>query len=92
MINTFSSQKARSVPLLAYRAYAVGEIAQLYYPHISPKSATRNLSRYIWGDNELLLRLQACGYHKGIRQLTPAMVAEIVSAMGKPSDFNQVIG
>lgn len=69
-----------------YRSYAVGEIAVLYFPSISPGSATRNLSRYINLDEDLLARLRA-GYRKGIRILTPAMVADIVECMGKPSDF-----
>jgi hypothetical protein len=70
-----------------YRSYAVGEIAVLYFPSISPGSATRNLSRYINLDEDLLARLRAHGYRKGIRILTPAMVADIVECMGKPSDF-----
>ncbi len=47
-----------------YRSYAVGEIAVLYFPSISPGSATRNLSRYINLDEDLLARLRAHGYAK----------------------------
>lgn len=75
------------VKIFQYRSYAVGEIAALYFPNISPGSATRNLSRYICLDEDLKNKLESLGYHKGIRILTPAMVGVIVEFMGRPSDF-----
>ena len=75
---------------LPYRSYSVGQLAQIYYPYISPKSATRSLSRYIAVDTDLLGKLLAVGYHKGIRILTPAMVALIVQSMGSPAEFLQL--
>ena len=75
---------------LPYQSYSVGALAHIYYPHVSQKSATRNLSRYILLDTELFAALLALGYHKGIRILTPAMVGLIVSSMGTPQDFNHL--
>lgn len=82
----------QEVPWISqFRTYSVKEIAIMYYPLLTPNSATRNLSRLIHGDVEFATKLKEYGYHKGIRTLTPAMVCIIASYLGTPNDFQEIL-
>lgn len=69
---------------MQYRSYGVGELAQLYSPDRSQEAARRLLRHWIASAPGLEARLQAMGWRKGAKTLTPQMVREIVLAIGDP--------
>ncbi len=66
------------------KSYGYGELAQLYFPNISKKSASAQLRRWIKLSNTVLPMLQTLGYKPGTRLLTPAHVKVIVDEFGEP--------
>lgn len=66
------------------KAYGFGELAQLYNPHSSPKSANETLHRWIKLNKQLRVDLKKLGFYPGIRILSPKMVELIVAAVGEP--------
>ncbi len=66
------------------RAYGFGELAQLYFPNITKKSASAQLRRWIKLSNSVMSDLENFGYKPGIRLLTPAHVRVIVEEFGEP--------
>lgn len=65
------------------RAYGIQELAQLYFPHIAPTSASVQLRKWI-SHPALYGQLAAAGYHRGQRILTPRQVEIIVRHVGEP--------
>lgn len=63
--------------------YGMQELAQLYFPHNTPASATTQLKRWM-NKPALMLKLQAANYLKGQRILTPRQVDIIVDHLGDP--------
>jgi Domain of unknown function (DUF4248) len=66
------------------RAYGYGELAQLYFPNITKKSASWQLRIWIVTSASLSAKLKAAGYVKGRRLLTPLQVGLIVGEFGEP--------
>ena len=66
------------------RAYGFGELAQLYFPNITKKSATWQLRLWINSSKGLTEKLGGTGYVKGRRLLTPMQVGMIVGEFGEP--------
>lgn len=66
------------------RSYGYGELAQLYFPNIAKKSATWQLRIWIVSSVLLCEKLEAVGYVKGKRLLTPIQVKLIVGEFGEP--------
>jgi Domain of unknown function (DUF4248) len=66
------------------KAYGYGELAQLYFPHITKKSASAQLSKWIWNDTQLKAKLEARGFTKNSRRLKPVYVEIIVTEIGYP--------
>jgi hypothetical protein len=66
------------------RAYGYGELAQLYFPTITKKSATWQLRKWIVSSKKLCSDLKEAGHKPGIRLLTPAQVRIIVEKFGEP--------
>ena len=66
------------------RSYGYGELAQLYFPNISKKSASAQLRRWIKSSKTVLTMLISHGYKPGLRLLTPAHVKIIVDEFGEP--------
>ena len=66
------------------RSYGYGELAQLYFPNITKKSATWQLRIWIVSSVLLCEKLEAVGYVKGKRLLTPIQVKLIVGEFGEP--------
>ena len=66
------------------RSYGYGELAQLYFPNISKKSASAQLRRWIKLSETVLTLLKNHGYKPGLRLLTPAHVKVIVDEFGEP--------
>jgi hypothetical protein len=66
------------------KSYGFGELAQLYFPNISKKSASAQLRRWIKLSVTVLPMLKNLGYKPGIRLLTPAHVKVIIDEFGEP--------
>lgn len=66
------------------KSFGKTELAVLYYPHIQPASARRNLRTWIEDFPELREQLLKAGYrHRGVL-LTPVQVQIIVDFLGEP--------
>ena len=67
------------------RSYSLTELAQLYRPHLSPRSAARTLRNWIRRNPELQESLAATGFDPdSIRILTPLQVTIIITFLGEP--------
>lgn len=66
------------------RAYGFNELAHIYLPTITKKSATNQLSIWINENHRLKEKLTEIGYRKGNKLLTPAQVKEIIEELGYP--------
>jgi hypothetical protein len=66
------------------RAYGFGELAQLYFPTITKKSASAQLGRWIRLNNSLKDQLNDSGFYPGIRILTPRQVEIMIEILGEP--------
>ncbi len=66
------------------RAYGRRELAQLYFPHLSPNSAWRCLHRWINLNQDLCRKLRDLGYESQIRIFTPEQVRAITYYLGEP--------
>ena len=67
-----------------FRAYSFSELAQLYNPHVHPRTAVRTLQIWIDRYPGLRDRLTGAGMVQKTRILTPMQVAMIVKALGTP--------
>jgi hypothetical protein len=66
------------------RTYGFGELAQLYMPNISSKSASARLRAWIERNEVLHFELLETGFKKGLRTLTPEQVRLLVRFIGEP--------
>jgi hypothetical protein len=66
------------------RAFGYGELAQLYFPNITKKSASAQLRRWINVSTNVKPMLENLGYKPGNRLLTPAHVKIIIDEFGEP--------
>lgn len=66
------------------KALSMSELAVLYFPHSSVKSASTQLKRWIAYNRTLQDELNATGYRNGQRMLTPKQVDLIVYYLGEP--------
>jgi hypothetical protein len=66
------------------RSYGFGELAQLYFPNISKKSASAQLRRWIRINNPLQIELTSHGFRKFQKMLTPKQVEIIIKYIGEP--------
>mgnify|MGYP004647270535 FL=1 len=66
------------------RSYGLQELAMCYFPYSSPKSASRQLKRWMMRAPRLMDALVAAGYHNGQRLLTPRQVHIIVDYLDPP--------
>lgn len=66
------------------RAYGFGELAQLYFPHVTKKSASTQFGRWIRLNESLKNQLLQNGFNLGNRILTPKQVAVLIHCLGEP--------
>lgn len=66
------------------KSYGFGELACLYVPHISKKSAATYLNRMVRNYPELRAKLLSANYKTRQKILTPLMVSIFVEFMGEP--------
>ncbi len=66
------------------RLYGFSEFALLYNPQMKPRSAVRILNKWIDWCPGLRERLEALGFRRGMRTLSPQMVRVILDALDEP--------
>ncbi len=66
------------------RAYGKRELAQHYFPNITPEAASKQLQRWIVQCTELHEALVELHYQPHQRLLTPQQVKQIVYYLGEP--------
>ena len=66
------------------KSYGFGELAQMYFPSISKKSASAQFRKWIRTSKTVLPTLENLGYRIGNRLLTPAHVKVLVDEFGEP--------
>lgn len=66
------------------RSYGYNELAQLYFPYATKKSASVQLRRWIVLNEKLENELSKTGFRPGLRVLTPKQVGIIIQFLGSP--------
>lgn len=66
------------------RCYGYAELAQLYFPSVTKKSASVQLRRWIVRNRQLSASLQEAGFYPGQRIITPKQVALMIDFLGCP--------
>ena len=66
------------------RAYTKKELALMYFPDSSPRTAVSHLMSWIRRCTLLWQQLQAMGYEANCKTLTPRQVKTIVEQLGEP--------
>ncbi len=66
------------------RTYGRMELAQMYSPDLTSRSAWRKFKSWLYLSPGLMLHLYESGYKKGIRTFTAKQVEMIVNAIGEP--------
>jgi hypothetical protein len=67
------------------KSYGYGELAQLYFPKASKRSASVQFRRWIVFNKKLENELLKNGFQPGLRLLTPKQVKLIVDYLGEPN-------
>lgn len=70
--------------------YSHMEVALMFFPDIQPKSASRQLSRWISRDEELKAELLQAGCRPGQRLYSPAQVRIIFDHLGDPETWRVI--
>ena len=66
------------------RSYGYSELAQLYFPHITKKSASVQLRRWLILNKKLNACLDETGFVPGQKLLTPKQVGLVLEFLGEP--------
>lgn len=66
------------------RTFGFGELAQLYFPHVTKSSASRMFSQWIYKNNDLVIRLSELSWKKKARYFTPKQVKIIIECFDPP--------
>jgi len=66
------------------RPYGFGELACLYFPKCTKRSASRIFSQWVNGNPILVKKLKEYGWEKGKRSLTPMHVKILVEIFDNP--------
>ena len=66
------------------KVWGWGELALMYFPNISQKSATMQLLKWIRVSDELVGQLEKKGWHPGKKYLIPRQKDYIVGHLGEP--------
>lgn len=79
------TNKKNQLPVNQQTSYGHMELAMLYFPYIAPRSASRQLSRWIKNDPDLLEELTQYGYQSGRRLYSPKQTEILFHHLGKPN-------
>jgi len=84
MVQRTTENKAGLEKAFVLRSYGYGELALLYFPFSTKKSATTQLRRWIRRNLELRSKLGKLGFTARQRILTPRQVEVFVQFVGEP--------
>jgi hypothetical protein len=70
--------------IFVIRSYGYCELAMLYFPNSTKKSASAQLGRWIRGNEKLKSQLTEMGFKPRKKILTPFQVKLIVELLGEP--------
>jgi hypothetical protein len=68
------------------RSYGYAELAQLYFPNVTKKSASVQLRRWIVANRKLQTALEEVGFVPGQKLITPKQVSLMTEFFGEPYD------
>ena len=68
-------------------AYGKEQLALMYFPQCTPRTARRNLTRAMQRIPALMADLQALGYRPTTKLLLPAMVDAVLQYLGPPAVY-----
>jgi hypothetical protein len=66
------------------RSYGYGELALLYFPNSTKRSASTQLGRWVRQNDKLKKQLNELGFRPKKKILTPSQVKLIVELFGEP--------
>ena len=66
------------------RPYTKKELALMYFPDSSPRTAVKHLMAWVKHCTQLWEQLQAMGYRSNCKSFTPREVRAIVEQLGEP--------
>jgi len=66
------------------RTFGFCELAQLYFPHVTKKTASRMFSLWIYNSHILQQKLFDTGWKKRSKYLTPKQVKVLVEFLDRP--------
>lgn len=66
------------------RTFGFGELAQLYFPHITKESSSHMFSRWIYNSPELVARLLEVNWKKRSKYFTPKQVKVLIEYFDTP--------
>ena len=66
------------------RTYGFNELAQLYFPHITKRSASRMFGRWLRTNEKLMEGLIGNSWHRGLKHFTPKQVRTIIDHLDPP--------
>jgi len=66
------------------RTFGFGELAQLYFPHVTKASASRKFSQWIYNSPELITKLTGLNWKKRSRYFTPKQVKALIEHFDPP--------
>lgn len=66
------------------RQYSKKELALLFFPHSTPRTAVKHLMAWIHLCKPLWQRLCSAGYKPSSKSFTPLQVKDIVEHLGEP--------
>lgn len=66
------------------RTFGFGELAQLYFPHVTKASASRMFSQWIYKSPELVSKLKELNWKKREKYFTPKQVKALVGFFDPP--------
>jgi len=84
MVQRTTENKAGLEKAFVLRSYGYGELALLYFPFSTKKSATTQLRRWIRRNQDLRNNLALLGFAERQRILTPRQVEVVVQYVGEP--------
>lgn len=66
------------------RTFGFGELAQLYFPHVTKSSASRMFSQWIYNSAELIEKLKQTNWKKRSKYFTPKQVKILIEWFDEP--------
>ena len=77
-------ERRKTMDEFVIRAYSKKELALMYFPDSSPRTAVQHMMSWIRRCTQLWEQLQATGYESTCKTFTPRQVRAIIEQLGEP--------